>query len=98
LSSLSTSSIKEIVQKLESYCAYQERCHVEVQEKLAIFVISEQEKNEIIVHLIAQNYLNEERFASLFAISKFHQKKWGKFVSKTNSKLEEYPIILSTKL
>lgn len=86
MSSKSNSSIKQTVQKLEYYCAYQERCHVEVQEKLASFVISEQEKNEIIVHLIAQNYLNEERFASIFSISKFHQKRWGKIRIKNELK------------
>lgn len=32
----------------------------------------------IIVHLIEHNFLNEERFAALFTISKFHQKSWGK--------------------
>ena len=95
MSSPSISSIKEIIQKLESYCAYQERCHLEVQEKLGGFVISEQEKNEIIVHLIGHNYLNEERFASIFSISKFHQKKWGKIRIKNELKfrrISEYLI------
>ena len=86
MSSQLTRAIKEIIQKLESYCAYQERCHLEVQQKLCDYVISEQEKNEIIVYLIAHNYLNEERFASIFSISKFHQKKWGKIRIKSELK------------
>lgn len=78
MESKSTSYIKEIQQKLENYCAYQERCHKEVQEKLKQFVLTSLEKDNIIVHLIENNFLNEERYANLFAISKFHQKKWGK--------------------
>ncbi|MFT6749401.1 MAG: regulatory protein [Flavobacterium sp.] len=69
---------KEILKKMEHFCAYQERCHEEVNSKLYDFVLSEQEKNEIIYELIQNNYINEERFASLFTLSKFHQKKWGK--------------------
>ena len=68
----------EILKKLEHFCAYQERCHEEVNSKLYDFRLSEEEKSEIIYSLIQNNYLNEERFASLFTISKFHQNKWGK--------------------
>ena len=71
-------SVKEVLHKIESYCSYQERCHVEVREKLRSFSLDSNEVDEIIVKLIGNNYLNEERFASLFSISKFHQKKWGK--------------------
>ena len=97
MSSKSNSSIEQIVQKLEYYCAYQERCHVEVQEKLREFIVSEQEKNQIIVHLIEHNFLNEERFASLFAISKFHQKKWGKIRIKNELKARRISDYLITK-
>jgi regulatory protein len=68
----------EIQKKLEYYCSYQERCHQEVVQKLRSFPLSQLEQDEIVVHLIAHNFLNEERFAHTFAISKFHQKKWGK--------------------
>lgn len=68
----------EIIQKMEHYCAYQERCHAEVNEKLWRFQVPADEKDRVIVHLIQHNFLNEERFASVFTISKFHQKKWGR--------------------
>lgn len=71
-------SLQQAIQKLEHYCAYQERCHAEVNEKLNEFALSAIEKDQIVVHLIQDGFLNEERFAHLFAISKFHQKKWGK--------------------
>jgi regulatory protein len=69
---------QEVLHKLEYYCSYQERCHQEVQQKLKSFYLTSNERENIIVHLIEHNYLNEERFTELFTLSKFHQKKWGK--------------------
>ncbi len=97
MSSKSTSSVEDIVQKLEYYCSYQERCHIEVSEKLRSFVLNQQEKDQIIVHLIAHNFLNEERFASVFSISKFHQKKWGKIRIKNELKARKISDYLVTK-
>lgn len=71
-------NIEEITHKIEYYCSYQERCHVEVLEKLRGFSLTETERDTIVVHLIEHNFLNEERFAHEFSIGKFHQKKWGK--------------------
>ncbi|MEC4051037.1 regulatory protein RecX [Flavobacterium sp. SUN046] len=71
-------SLSEVIQKLEYYCSYQERCHQEVRDKLKQFQLTSLERDTVVVHLIDHNYLNEERYAELFAISKFHQKFWGK--------------------
>jgi regulatory protein len=97
LNSKQTNSLQEVQQKLEYYCSYQERCHVEVQEKLLGFSLSEDERNIVIVHLIEHNFLNEERFASLFSISKFHQKKWGKIRIKNELKARKISDYLITK-
>ncbi len=97
MNSKSTSSVEDIVQKLEYYCSYQERCHVEVSEKLRSFILNQQEKDKIIVHLIEHNFLNEERFASIFSISKFHQKKWGKIRIKNELKARKISDYLVTK-
>jgi regulatory protein len=97
LDSKSDSSVEVILQKLEYYCSYQERCHIEVIEKLRGFAISDIERDKIIVHLIAQNFLNEERFASIFSISKFHQKKWGKIRIKIELKTRKISDYLITK-
>ena len=75
---LSDLSLKEVIQKLEYFCSYQERCHYEVENKLFGFQLSQTEKDTVIVHLIDHNYLNEERFALLFVKSKLNQKQWGK--------------------
>lgn len=73
-----TYTIVEATKKLESYCAYQDRCHKEVTQKLRDMGMIPLAINDIIGHLIQENYLNEERFAKSFARGKFKIKKWGK--------------------
>lgn len=68
----------EAQKKLEHYCAYQDRCHQEVAEKLRSLGIDAETSDRIIVHLIAHNFLNEERFARSFARGKHRIKHWGK--------------------
>ncbi len=73
-------------QKIKYFCAYQERCHAEVKEKLYGFGLRKQEVDSIISSLIEENYLNEERFAVLFAGGKFRMKKWGRVKIKLELK------------
>lgn len=71
-------SITEAKRKLESYCAYQDRCHKEVVDKLKGMRMIPEAIDQIVGHLIQHNFLNEERFAQSFARGKFNIKKWGK--------------------
>jgi len=71
-------SIKEAIQKIEHFCAYQERCHQEVVSKLWSIKLNQNEIDEVIVHLIENNFLNEARFACSFARGKHRIKQWGR--------------------
>jgi regulatory protein len=73
-----TYTVDEAQKKLENYCAYQERCHKEVKTKLREMKMIPEAVDKIVVHLIQNNYLNEERFAKAFVRGKFRIKKWGK--------------------
>jgi len=73
-----TYTVDEAQKKLESYCAYQERCHKEVRSKLIEMRMIPEAVDKIMVHLIEHNYLNEERFAKAYVRGKFRIKKWGK--------------------
>ncbi|HWR33737.1 MAG TPA: regulatory protein RecX, partial [Chitinophagaceae bacterium] len=64
------------------YCAYQERCHNEVRDKLFNLGVWKKDHDEIIATLIEENYLNEERFAIAFAGGKWRIKKWGRIKIK----------------
>ena len=74
----SISSLKEALQKIEHFCAYQERCHDEVVSKLQSMKMDLDEIDQIMVHLITENFINEERFACSFARGKHRIKHWGK--------------------
>ena len=71
-------SVKEAIHKIEHFCAYQERCHDEVVQKLRAMKMESNEIDEIVAHLIKENYLNESRFACSFARGKHRIKFWGK--------------------
>jgi regulatory protein len=71
-------TVAQAQKKLEYYCAYQERCHLEVIAKLKTLGMISSVIDEIISELIKANYLNETRFTQSFVRGKFRIKKWGK--------------------
>ena len=73
-----TYTVEEAKKKLEYYCSYQDRCHTEVEKKLYEMNMIPLAQEAITLHLIENNFLNEERFSRSFARGKFRIKKWGK--------------------
>jgi regulatory protein len=67
-----------ILQKMEHYCAYQERSEQEVRTKLSTFKITETNKKQIIAELKLLGFIDEARFARAFTLGKFRINKWGK--------------------
>lgn len=67
-----------VMQKLRHYCAYQERCHSEVRGKCLDLGLRGEALEEAIALLIADNFLNEERFAKAFAGGYFRTRQWGR--------------------
>ncbi len=70
--------MQEAIKKLEHYCSYQERCHQEVTAKLQNMALTQEEKDQVVVHLITTLFLNETRFARSYARGKHRIKGWGK--------------------
>ncbi len=79
-------SLLEVKQKLEAFCAYQERCDQEIRKKLISWNIMSDDADILISDLIQHNFLNEERFAEAFVSGKFRIKKWGKIKIKQQLK------------
>ena len=71
-------SLLVALQKAKHYCAYQERCHSEVRDKLYSFGLHRNETEPLLTQLIEEGFLNEERFAIAYAGGKFRLKNWGK--------------------
>lgn len=79
----------EIKLKLVNYCVYQDRCHAEVEQKMREFMLIEEAKDEIILYLLKENYLNEERFTRSYIRGKFYIKHWGRNKIKINLKQKQ---------
>ena len=83
-------TVEKALLKAYKYCAYQERCQQEVREKLYTMGLSSEEIENIIVRLIEENFLNEERYAIAFCGGKFRINQWGKI--KIKHALKQYQI------
>lgn len=73
-----TYTVDEALKRMERYCSYQERCHKEVIQKLRDMSMIPEAIDHIVVKLMHDNFLNEERYAKAFVSGKFRIKKWGK--------------------
>ena len=84
-----TTTPKDAYLKAMRFCAYQERCHQEVVEKLSELGVYGTDAELIISELIQENYLNEERFAKILAGSKFRVKSWGRIKIRQELKMRK---------
>ena len=80
---------KAALTKAEHYCAYQERSQQEVRDKLYEWGLHSVQVENLIVHLIQTNFLNEARFANAYVQGKFNQKGWGKQKIKQGLKFKK---------
>ena len=71
-------SEEEIIKKLESFCAYRERCEAEIKQKMYALHVSPSDYETYLQYLKENNFFNEERFANAFARGKSTIKKWGR--------------------
>lgn len=90
--------LSQIKKKLADYCVYQDRSHYEVEQKLKeLRTLNEDDRGEILIWLIQNNFLNEERFSRSYARGKFYQKKWGKIKIMQGLKQKRIPTNLIDK-
>lgn len=77
------------------FCAYRDRSHKEVEEKLVDMRMIPEACEHIILELMREGFLNEERFARSFVRGKFRIKKWGQIKIKQELKRRDIsePII-----
>ncbi|SDR93928.1 regulatory protein [Gillisia sp. Hel1_33_143] len=88
-------TVKEATLKLAQFCAYRDRSQKEVEDKLREMRMIPQACEQIIIELMSEDFLNEERFARSFVRGKFRIKKWGKIKITQELKKKEIsaPII-----
>ena len=62
---------------MAKYCAYQERCVKDVRDKLKTYDIPQEDRDKILVFLLDNRFVNDERFAKSFVRGKVNQSGWG---------------------
>jgi regulatory protein len=67
-----------VLQKIQYFCSYQERCIRDTEAKLRDWAVQKKLIPAIISQLQNENYINEERFAIVYAGGKFRVNKWGR--------------------
>jgi len=80
-------TVEEAAEKIQRYCAYQERCQSEVRQKLREWQIEPKKAEQLIKELVSDGFVNDERFAKVFARGKFKIKSWG--IAKITNELKK---------
>lgn len=71
-------SFDMLLQNLKKYCAWRERCCQEAEQKLHHLNAEPEQTKQILQLLTDEGFLNNERFARMFAQGKLHNNKWGR--------------------
>lgn len=75
-------NIKEVIDRIQSFCALQDRCQWEVEKKLREWGVEKNIITNILTDLILEKFIDEQRFSESFCRGKFRIKKWGKMKIK----------------
>ncbi len=70
--------LKKEIAKIRRWCAMQERCLVEAKIHALAVGLSDKEADQAIQTLIEEGFIDEERYAKIYAGSKFRNKNWGR--------------------
>lgn len=84
-----TQEYTETLEKLKSYCAYQERCESEILTKLKSTFLNPRESKKLIEELKKMSFIDNARFAEAYASGKFRIKGWGKQKIRTGLKAKQ---------
>jgi regulatory protein len=87
----STSDPAGIFERIGRYCAYQERCFCDVKQKLSEWKVPGGMINTITKKLKDEGFIDDERFARLFARGKFRINKWGRLRIRYELKCRNIP-------
>ena len=82
-------TVKEATERIQTYCAIQDRCQWEVERKMKKWGISDEIIENILTDLILEKFVDEQRFAKSFCRGKFRIKRWGKVKIKNELKIKK---------
>lgn len=85
-------NIKEATERIQSFCALQDRCQWEVEKKMREWGVEEDIIENILTDLILEKFIDEQRFAESFCRGKFRIKRWGKVKIKNELRLRKISV------
>jgi regulatory protein len=71
-------TFQEALLKAQNLCSTEEKCKSDVRKKLFDWGVASDATEKIIAQLIAENFIDERRFARSFTRDKMRLNKWGK--------------------
>ncbi len=77
----------EVWNRAASFCAYQERCELEVRAKLQELEVPDALIGSVLERLAEEGFLDERRFVESFVRGRFSIKKWGRVRIRQELKL-----------
>lgn len=69
---------EEALNRLAAYCSTAEHCRAEVIEKMQKWGLPYKEIDRVVDRLVAERYVDDERYCRAFVADKFRFAKWGK--------------------
>lgn len=87
--SLKHLSVSEAIIKIRTYCNYRDRCHKEVRDKLYAWGLYKREVDQVMLQMMEEDLLNEERFARSYARGYFRTKQWGRYKIRRELQLRQ---------
>ena len=90
---------KTALERAMTLCSRRELCSNEMRSKLLSWGLSENDNEKIILLLIKEKFINDERFAQAYVKDKFYINKWGKIKIASHLKTKNIPLdIIRTAL
>ncbi len=68
----------EALSKLARLCSRSEKCEYDVRSKIQQWGLSGDEEDKLVTYLVAEKYVDNERYCRIFVRSKFAYNQWGR--------------------
>ena len=79
------------LERAMALCSHRELCSSDIRSKLQSWGLSEDDNDKIILLLVKEKFINDERFTQAFVKDKFYLNKWGKIKIASFLKAKNIP-------
>src|SRR5690554_1929700 len=81
----------DVLKKMAALCSRSEQCSTDIHKKILAVGCLGDEADEILDQLIAEKFINDERYVKFYVADKFKLNKWGKIKIKYYLKMKNLP-------